>query len=852
MKQTIKKALRALGSVTLSMALIMPASLPVFANSTVGTEITSETSTLSNGNYYLNDDVTLNSSLSLSSGDVEINLNGHQLRLSNGAGNWKSVVYVSGGNLVINGDNGTISGGTGGHNQRGGGFHIDGGNVTVNDVNITENNAAWGGGVFINTGNGTFTMNNSHIVSNTSISDGNGWNDGGGVYLDGGTFTINGGSITKNNVTGGKKNGALIANHATFNISGDVVIYDNKDGETQENLFADAIFTGSGSFNVTGPLGPNTKIGVTSAFNQVFTSSENTDYNDPTKFVSDSSSYKVDKNENGQLMLVDVKNILCTATGFEGTYDGKEHGISVDVTDPAEGATVKYGLSAEECTMNQSPTFKNAGDTPVQVFYKIEAYNHNDKIGSATVTINKADSEISKNPVAKELTYNGSEQKLADEGNANGGTMQYAVSEDKENAPTEGWADTVPSAAKPGTYYVWYKVVGDENHNDTEPEVLSCQISKIDSSVSVKPEAKELTDTDKEQELIKAGTPDGGVMQYAIGDNGETAPTDGWSETVPAASKPGTYYVWYKVVGDENHNESKAEVITCKIRERITREVTFKVVNGSWNDGTSKDVTVSLTGSDEDVLKLSSDQIPSVGNKADSDYEKGSWNAEPNTSEEVKEDITYIYTYKKKASVPTKPVAQKNAVKNISLKGTQTGSKVTLKWGRISGATSYRIYGSYCGKKMKLQKTVSGKSAKLTLRKLNGKKLNLKKHYKFRIFAYKKAGNKTTQIGKSLDIHIAGKKNKKHTNVKSVIVSKTSYNLNKNGTAKINAKLVLKDKKKKALGKEHGKRFRYISSNPTIATVNSNGIIQAKKSGKCTVSVFAINGCEKKITVTVK
>ena len=224
-------------ALAMAIGLVPGMSLTAFADGTTGTELTADTTNPTAGTYYLDSDVALNSEMKITSGDVVINLNNHTLSLRNGADDWQSVINVSGGNLTIN--NGKISGGTGGKDGRGGGFHIDGGNVTVNNVEITENKGAWGGGVFINRGTGTFTMNDSHISNNTSVNDpeGQGWNDAGGAYLDGGVFTINGGSITKNKVAGNKKNGLVLANSsAKLNISGDVFIYDNTDGDIQENL----------------------------------------------------------------------------------------------------------------------------------------------------------------------------------------------------------------------------------------------------------------------------------------------------------------------------------------------------------------------------------------------------------------------------------------------------------------------------------------------------------------------------------------------------------------------------------------------------------------------------------------
>ena len=58
--------------------------------------------------------------------------------------------------------------------------------------------------------------------------------------------------------------------------------------------------------------------------------------------------------------------------------------------------------------------------------------------------------------------------------------------------------------------------------------------------------------------------------------------------------------------------------------------------------------------------------------------------------------------------------------------------------------------------------------------------------------------------------------------------------------------------KKKLIPKPHGPVLRYYSSNKSVAAVSSAGKITAKKAGKCTVYVLAVNGARKSIAVTVK
>ena len=183
---------------------------------------------------------------------------------------------------------------------------------------------------------------------------------------------------------------------------------------------------------------------------------------------------------------------------------------------------------------------------------------------------------------------------------------------------------------------------------------------KVQAKITKVPKAKTLTYNGQEQQLVTAGEAEGGTMQYAIGKDATTAPTSGWSEAIPTGTKVGTYYVWYKVIGDEDHSGTEPACVTAKIvypyippeDEDIKATVTFKVVNGSWDDGTATAKTLTLTGKKGDTLKLKAGDIPAVGNKPNEGYKAGSWDVEPDTKTAITKDTTYTYTYKKSTPEP--------------------------------------------------------------------------------------------------------------------------------------------------------------------------------------------------------
>jgi hypothetical protein len=94
-----------------------------------------------------------------------------------------------------------------------------------------------------------------------------------------------------------------------------------------------------------------------------------------------------------------------------------------------------------------------------------------------TAFVTKESATVKTKPTAKSLTENGSAQQLVTAGEAENGTMQYALGKDATTVPTSGWGEAIPTGTNAGTYYVWYKVIGDENHSDTEPACVTVTIN---------------------------------------------------------------------------------------------------------------------------------------------------------------------------------------------------------------------------------------------------------------------------------------------------------------------------------------------------------------------------------------
>ena len=216
----------------------------------------------------------------------------------------------------------------------------------------------------------------------------------------------------------------------------------------------------------------------------------------------------------------------------------------------------------------------------------------------------------------------------------------------------------------------------------------------------------------------------------------------------------------------------------------------------------------------------------------------------------------FVYGKKTETAAEKKTVAKKKKI-IINLKTvTQKKNQMKIRWTRVSSADGYDVYVKYCTSKsshIKPVKTVkNNRKTFVTVKKINGKKLNLKKNFTIYVRAYRKVGGKKKILAKSVSGHVAGYRNQKYSNVKKVTLLKSRYTIKTGKTARIKAKVTLLKKNRKHLPKSHGARFRYKSSDTSIATVNRSGRIKGVKKGTCTIYVYSINGFAKKVRVTVK
>ena len=173
-----------------------------------------------------------------------------------------------------------------------------------------------------------------------------------------------------------------------------------------------------------------------------------------------------------------------------------------------------------------------------------------------------------------------------------------------------------------------------------------------------------------------------------------------------------------------------------------------------------------------------------------------------------------------------------------------TAKSVKLTWKNVRGADGYQIYAAKCGRKnkWKLVKDIRKGSTKT----FTQKKLNKGTAYKYVVRGYKMIDGRKITIAASKCVYVFTDGGK-YGNTKSVKVKKTKVNLKRGKTYQVKASQV---KEKKALKKY--RNICYESTNPKVAAVSGKGLIRAKAKGTCKVYVYAQNGKQKEIKVTVK
>ena len=159
-----------------------------------------------------------------------------------------------------------------------------------------------------------------------------------------------------------------------------------------------------------------------------------------------------------------------TITASEITYGDtlSKSEISGKMKDPNTGKSVNGTFAWTDGTIKP-----DAGSYEAEWTFTPDAPEYATATGTVTVKVNKADPTFTAPTAQENLTYTGQEQPLIIAGSVTGhSTMQYSLTENGT------YSQDIPTGTDAGAYTVWYRVIGDKNHNDTTPASVAVRIGK--------------------------------------------------------------------------------------------------------------------------------------------------------------------------------------------------------------------------------------------------------------------------------------------------------------------------------------------------------------------------------------
>ncbi len=271
--------------------------------------------------------------------------------------------------------------------------------------------------------------------------------------------------------------------------------------------------------------------------------------------------------------------------------------------------SVPTGLNANDYTITVKATEK----TPQYSLMSVEDFGTEAVTLTVKVHIAKAASSVTVKPTAKtDLTYNGTAQELVTAGETTDGTIQYSL----DNAD---YSADIPKGTEAKTYTVWYKVVGDNNHNDSTPQSVDVTIKKTNSEVTVADSSATYGDTlTLTAEVKKSNTAGIGLMSveqdkvdFKAGETSLGTATveysDGELKSVGTATlnvtvdkakydaiKAAEGKITAEYGGSVNLNESKKDNITVTLNKK-TLTYTAAATNRKYNGETTVEVTLEPT-----------------------------------------------------------------------------------------------------------------------------------------------------------------------------------------------------------------------------------------------------------------
>ena len=311
----------------------------------------------------------------------------------------------------------------------------------------------------------------------------------------------------------------------------------------------------------------------------------------------------------------------CNATGFVAQVTAAD-GSSSAYTDiaaaiaAAGGGTVKLLANADEITIGSPLKLDLNGKTAAKLtvtgdvtLASLLPEGYAFKSGSTWITdlnsteltnvsMAKIPIKSMNYPTEMSMTYGGAGTllvKVAKESGTGAVSFQwYKVEDGKEtavgSATTKNQFDLSALKLPAGQHTFRFSATCDGYKKMSQDIAVTVQRASIKSNLIMPPIAQEnLTYTGQEQALITAGSvTSGGTMQYSLTENGT------YSQDSPVGTDAGTYTVWYRVIGDANHNDTAPASVAVSIGKKPLTITGVTAVSKPY-DGTTNAGITSVT-----------------------------------------------------------------------------------------------------------------------------------------------------------------------------------------------------------------------------------------------------------------
>ena len=150
------------------------------------------------------------------------------------------------------------------------------------------------------------------------------------------------------------------------------------------------------------------------------------------------------------------------------------------------------------------------------------------------------------------------------------------------------WTDPSTKPDKAGDYQAEWTFTPAEGYEEyaTATGTVTIKVNKATPTFNAPTAQENLTYTGQEQALITAGSvTSGGTMQYSLTENGT------YSQDIPAGTDAGTYTVWYRVIGDANHNDTAPASVEVRIGQKPLTITGVTVASKLYDGTTNADIT---------------------------------------------------------------------------------------------------------------------------------------------------------------------------------------------------------------------------------------------------------------------